>query len=209
MSSILNDIEITRLAKEKKMIIPFSEKQRKTFSLKGVETPCPSYGLSSCGYDITLQPKWLVAKDEPSDKPISIIKDYSLLDDEFPFIKQTGESVVIPPKGFILGVSNEYFKMPDDIMASLFAKSTLARKGLFVPPTITEPGWEGELVVEIKNELNRPIIFYSGIGAGQMIFFKLTDSSSIPYSGKYQGQTGVTPGFITGGHRQHLINLLS
>ena len=52
---------------------------------------------------------------------------------------------------FVLATTKEYFRMPVGVMGSLFCKSTLARLGINLPPTIIEPGWQGNLVVEIYN----------------------------------------------------------
>ena len=64
--------------------------------------------------------------------------------------------------------------------------------GIWFPPTIAEPGWEGELVVEILNGNDFPVEIHAGVGIGQMIFFKLDSGVDVPYNGKYQHQKGVT-----------------
>ena len=46
------------------------------------------------------------------------------------------ESIMIPPNSFALASSLEYFKMPRNVTGLVTAKSTYARCGLGVPPTV-------------------------------------------------------------------------
>lgn len=154
----------------------------------------PSKGLSHCGYDVSLQPKFRLSKrsnlNVNSDYVLDTIHDKDeTYNDWFDDIKSS--YVVIPPHGFVLGVTREYFNIPNNVVGSLFCKSTLARLGISLPPTIAEPGWSGELVVEIINNNDFPVRIHSGIGIGQMVFFYL-DKKVKGYKGKYQNQKGVT-----------------
>ena len=180
--SILTDKEIKDYAK-RGMISPFID-TKIVISENGVN--CPSYGLSHCGYDVVLQPRFSIGKK--IDRVLSILenntKDW--------FDEVNANSIIVPPKGLVLSVTKEHFKLPTNIVGSLFCKSTLARMGIWFPPTIAEPGWEGELVVEILNGNDFPVEIHAGVGIGQMIFFKLDNSVEVPYNGKYQHQTGVT-----------------
>lgn len=188
---ILTDKDIQRLCLEEKMIFPFSSNQIKTLDMaSGDQIRIPSAGLSSCGYDITLASEWKLAIH--SEKPHDLLTD----DKENWFEKRFDHQLTLKPGEFVLARTNEYFKMPKNICASLFCKSTIARCGIMMPPTWTEPGWEGHLVVEIYNVNPFPIIIHSHVGMGQMIFFELTGEPIKPYGAdrKYQGQTGVTVG---------------
>ena len=83
--------------------------------------------------------------------------------------------------------------MPTGIMGSLFCKSTLARLGINLPPTIIEPGWQGNLVVEIYNMSAFPITLNANHGIGQVVFFALDGKPDKTYDTerKYYAQTGV------------------
>lgn len=182
---ILSDRDIKEYAIDFEMIHPFDDKLIKT-NEEGKRIP--SKGLSTCGYDVVLAPEWKIAK------PTDDVRDILDADKEDWYEYQTGPSIVIPSKGFVLARTEEYFRMPDYICGSLFCKSTLARCGLILPPTWTEPGWEGNLVVEIYNANPFPMRIHSGMGIGQMIFFKLLSlpGSTYDHTRKYQGQTGIT-----------------
>lgn len=90
---------------------------------------------------------------------------------------------------FYLGRTKEYFEMPDDLMAFVQLRSTWARKGILLPPTVVDAGFKGTLTLEIFNcnYQKAPI----GERFAHLIFAKLTGPST-PYSGKYQGQINIT-----------------
>jgi dCTP deaminase len=90
---------------------------------------------------------------------------------------------------FYLGCTKEVLELPDDLMAFVELRSTWARTGLMVPPTIVDAGFRGNLTLEIASFANVPVPYHKRFA--HLIFAKLT-SPSIPYNGKYQDQRGVT-----------------
>ncbi len=115
--------------------------------------------------------------------------------DEKNFVEVIGESVTIPPNGFVLAVSEEYFQMPDDVAATVLGKSTYARCGINCLATPLEPGWEGYITLEFSNSTPSPVIMYANEGAAQVIFHKGNMRPKVTYGdrgGKYQGQHGIT-----------------
>lgn len=91
---------------------------------------------------------------------------------------------------FYLGVTNEYFEFPDDLMAFVELRSTYARKGIMLPPTIVDAGFKGTLTLEIVSFITQlaPI----GERFAHLIFAKMA-SPAVPYDGKYQGQRSIQP----------------
>lgn len=169
------------------MIHPFFEESVKTneFGQK-----IPSYGLSSCGYDIRLAPEFKLFT-KPNDGRIIDVMDF---DEEDIVNEKNGDSVIIPPGGLLLGRTMETFNMPNNVIGIAVGKSTWARVGANVLVTPLEPGWRGELVVEIVNGTNLPLKIYAGVGIAQIMFVR-TAEPSVSYAdraGKYQDQTGVT-----------------
>jgi dCTP deaminase len=62
--------------------------------------------------------------------------------------------------------------------------------------TPLEPGWHGNLVVELNFTFPRPIRVHAGMGICQVEFHRMAAPCRRDYidlGGKYQGQTGVTP----------------
>ena len=115
----------------------------------------------------------------------------SVVDDE-PFILHPGE--------FVLGQTLEWTELPNDLVARLEGKSSLGRLGLLIHSTAgyVDPGWKGNLTLELSNVANLPIALYYGMKIGQISYFKMSSEVDRPYGSpdlgsKYQGQRGPTP----------------
>jgi dCTP deaminase len=148
-----------------------------------------SYGLSSYGYDVTLAPRFKLFTNINS----GVIDPLDFTDENC--VDFEGESVVIPPNSYMLGVTNEYFCIPDDILVIAIGKSTYARAGAIVNVTPIEPGFEGNVVIEISNATPSPLRIHANMGIAQFCFFKGDQPAKTTYrdrAGKYQGQTGIT-----------------
>ncbi len=177
---ILNDKQIKKLAEEQEMISPFVGESVS----KGI-----SHGLNSFGYDLRCGSEFKIftnIKGATADP-----KNFS--EDNFITIKDE-KSILIPPNSFALASSLEYFKMPRNVTGLVTAKSTYARCGLGVPPTVLEGGWNGVLVLEFSNHTSNSIKLYANSGAAQILFFQ-GEQPQVSYAdrnGKYQNQIGIT-----------------
>ena len=98
------------------------------------------------------------------------------------------QDVCLFPGDFVLASAIEKFAMPRDVLGIVHDKSTLARRGLSVFNTVIEPGWEGFLTLELKNQGKEVILLYAGSGVAQVVFHRLDMETTIPYDGKYQDQ---------------------
>lgn len=182
---ILSDKQIRRLALEHGMIAPFVDYKEKESTQAGKIT----WGLSSCGYDFRLD--WEFAK------PRSATDDDSVVDPKKSMLMRSTQSrpFVLAPRKMILGQTMEGFIMPDDVMGIIYTRSTLARIGLFLNVTQIEPGWQGQITLEISNISDEPIGIYPGEGIGQLVFMQISERPERTYAhkqGKYQDQHGVT-----------------
>ncbi|HEX5466739.1 MAG TPA: dCTP deaminase [Candidatus Limnocylindrales bacterium] len=113
------------------------------------------------------------------------------VDGDDPFILHPGE--------FVLGQTLEWVELPDDLVARLEGKSSLGRLGLLIHSTAgyVDPGWKGNLTLELSNVANLPIALYMGMKIGQISFFRLSSPVERPYGSrelgsKYQGQSSPT-----------------
>ena len=113
------------------------------------------------------------------------------IEDDEPFILHPGE--------FVLGQTLEWVELPDDLVARLEGKSSLGRLGLLIHSTAgyVDPGWKGNLTLELSNVANLPIALYCGMKIGQISFFKMSSPVERPYGSKelgskYQGQSQPT-----------------
>ena len=94
----------------------------------------------------------------------------------------------------MLGHTIEHFTIPQDVIVIALGKSTWARCGVSVIITPIEPGFKGQVVIEIVNNTPLPVKQYLGCGVSQFIFLQSDESCMVSYSdrnGKYQNQTGV------------------
>ena len=89
-----------------------------------------------------------------------------------------------------LGGTREWLEVPDDLMGFVNIRSSFARAGFIIPPTIIDAGFKGNITIEIVSFRHQPAPL--GERFIHVVFAKLT-SPSIPYAGKYQGQIGITP----------------
>lgn len=98
----------------------------------------------------------------------------------------------VRPGRFCLVSTVEYFQMPKDIAGQVDSRSSAGRRGL-VTQTATniQAGWEGNLMLEIINFFDDPIRLFPYDAPSQVVFFRLDTTSSNPYHGRYQGQTGI------------------
>lgn len=148
-----------------------------------------SYGLSSFGYDVRLASKFKLFTNINS----SLIDPLS--DNSTCYVDMEGEYCIIPPNSYVLGHTAEYFNIPRDVLVICVGKSTLARLGVQINVTPIEPGFSGQVVIEISNSTNLPVKVYANQGVAQFLFLQSDEPCSVSYSdrsGKYQGQTGIT-----------------
>ncbi|MEM0173367.1 MAG: dCTP deaminase [Sulfolobaceae archaeon] len=133
-----------------------------------------------------------VGKEIVRFRPTNEVFDiYSHQDMEKFFIKERGEEFIIHPFEHVLLTTEEYVRLPHDIMAFVNLRSSFARLGLFIPPTIVDAGFEGELTIEVVGS-SFPIKLRRGTRFLHLIFAKTLTPVENPYRGKYQGQRGVT-----------------
>ena len=115
-------------------------------------------------------------------------------------VKVDGDPFILHPGEFVLGSTLERIKLPDDVVARLDGKSSLGRLGLLIHSTagFIDPGWDGNVTLELSNVANLPITIYHRMKIGQLSFVQLTEPAETPYGSgtigsKYQGQQGPTP----------------
>lgn len=119
------------------------------------------------------------------------LKDVIELDEDVPFFVQPGE--------FVLASTLEDITLPDDIVARLEGKSSLARIGLLMHSTAgyVDPGWQGHLTMQLTNVARLPVSLYRGMKIGQISFLRLSTPAERLYGdqrlgSKYQGQVDPT-----------------
>lgn len=175
---MLNDNDIRALCLDRHMITPFHEEQ-----------------LQPCSYDVTLS-KSIVRYFGRGE--INAM-DHTLHDLEYIRFSMNDEGFVLDPNEFILGSTNEGVTIPKNIAARFEGKSSLGRLGLATHVTagFIDPGFNGDITLEIKNLNNHPIRIFAGMKIGQLCFFDLHDDVDRAYGSAeleshYQHQSGPT-----------------
>lgn len=148
-----------------------------------------SYGLSSFGYDLRAAPEWRVFVNA-----FNAMVDPKAFDPAS-FVEVEADTCVIPPNSFALTRSVEYLRIPDDVLVVALGKSSYARTGIVANVTPLEPGWEGNVTLELSNTTPLPAKVYANEGIVQLLFFQGDERPETTYAdrkGKYMGQRGVT-----------------
>ena len=109
-----------------------------------------------------------------------------------------GEAFFLHPGELALAATLESVTIPDDLVGWLDGRSSLARLGLMVHVTAhrIDPGWHGQIVLEIFNSGKLPLALRPGMDICAINFETLSSAASKPYNkradAKYKNQSGPT-----------------
>lgn len=106
----------------------------------------------------------------------------------------TRDKWVLQPGEFVLGSTIEKLNLPNNIAALVEGKSSLGRIGLFVQNAAwINPGFHGQITLELFNANKIPIILQSGEYIAQIVFLEMKSFPMRRYNGQYNEQIGATP----------------
>lgn len=138
--------------------------------------------------------KLLERTTEPYIDPADVAKDLYRPVEITPYGR-----FLLQPGEFVLASTIEELTLPNDITARIEGKSSLGRVGLMIHSTagFVDPGWTGQLTLELSNVARMPILLRYGMRIGQLSFNRLSSPAERPYGhpelgSKYQGQSGPT-----------------
>lgn len=105
---------------------------------------------------------------------------------------EDGDFYRLHPGQFVLASTIEWVGLGDSLVGWVEGKSSLGRLGLQVHSTagIVDPGFAGQITLELSNVNKRPIRLYPGMPVCQILLGRLETRCEIPYGGKYNGQRG-------------------
>lgn len=111
-------------------------------------------------------------------KPVEEYMEEEIIDEE--------KGTVIYPHEFILGVTTEWFQLPNTLLANVEGKSSLGRLGLVIHATagFIDPGFAGHITLEITNLTDLPMVLYPDMPIGQIRFSPLSSPSEHTYGEK-------------------------
>ena len=103
------------------------------------------------------------------------------------------DTYILLPGQFVLATTMEFFALPNDLTAFVEGRSSLGRLGLFIQNAgWVDPGFQGEITLELFNANRCAIELRAGRRIGQLVFAQMDAPTENPYNGKYQGQKGAT-----------------
>lgn len=113
---------------------------------------------------------------------------------------------VVPGVGaFLLGETEEYFRMPENVMGMVVGKSSVGRMGMMAECAgLIDPGFEGTITLELANLLPvSGLPLERGMPIAQVFFMWLDEPTNMLYGdpgaqAHYQGQTGPTVSHLLG-----------
>ncbi len=141
--------------------------------------------IQSASVDIRLGDTFSVIEDNP----VGIIS----LSNEIKYKTINAEKYLLLPGQFVLATTMEYFSLPNNMTAFVEGRSSLGRLGLFIQNAgWVDPGFEGEITLELYNANRYAIELQAGRRVGQLVFAQLDREAQTPYRGKYQKQKGAT-----------------
>lgn len=150
-----------------------------------VITPIEKEQIQPASVDVRLGNTFSIVEDSPT----GVIT----LDSEIQYKTIKTNTYVLLPGQFVLATTMEYFELPDDLTAFVEGRSSLGRMGLFIQNAgWVDPGFKGEITLELFNANRCAIELTSGRRVGQLVFAKMDNSALNSYKGKYQGQRGAT-----------------
>ena len=127
----------------------------------------------------------------------SIVEDLSTgvitLKDEVRYKTINTDTYILLPGQFVLATTMEYVSLPDNLTAFVEGRSSLGRLGLFIQNAgWVDPGFQGEITLELFNANRCAIELKAGRRVGQLVFAEMDDTALTPYNGKSQGQKVAT-----------------
>ncbi len=150
-----------------------------------VVEPLSADSIQPASIDCRLDRDFLVVED----RNMAIID----LNSEIQYREIQGEEITIPPHSFLLATTMEYIKLPDNLTAFVEGRSSIGRMGLFIQNAgWVDPGFEGQITLELYNANSLPIRLQAGRRICQLVFCSMDQQALNPYRGKYQGQRKTT-----------------
>ena len=148
-------------------------------------TPCTREQIQPASVDIRLGNTFCVVDHLPSG--------ILTMDREIPYTSIQTDTYVLLPNQFVLATTMEYICLPDHLTAFVEGRSSLGRMGLFIQNAgWVDPGFQGEITLELYNANRCAIELKAGRRVGQLVFAEMDADALRPYRGKYQGQRGAT-----------------
>lgn len=153
--------------------------------------PFDATRVQPASYDVTLGERFLVFDDVHG--VIDCARDEQMIEAR---LEPNGSFMLLPGE-FALGATVETITLSPSFAAIVAGKSSLARRGLAIESAgFIDPGFSGQITLELANLTRRPLVLWPGMAVGQVAFLALHTPATRPYGvergSHYQGQRGPT-----------------
>ncbi len=162
------------------------------FSAEKVVLNGKSYGLSAASYDVRIAHD-LVLGPSPDRLLISMMqanRNWHALT----VLEAWADKLTSLPPPNALAHTEEDFDIPTNVVGYVIDKSTYARVFVNAFNTLLDPGWKGNLTLELVNHGSEAVEIKAGDPIVQLAFHWLDKPTKLPYVGKYQNQTKAAHG---------------
>lgn len=105
---------------------------------------------------------------------------------------RSASKLTIKPKQYQLTATLERVELGLTVMASLHIRSSLAREGVIGSFAAVDPGFRGQLTLNLHNDRENVVVIGEGEPIVQIVFHKLGRRATQGYSGVYQDSKGIT-----------------
>ena len=129
------------------------------------------------GYTFLIHKSWRVSKKGREAIAINPLENAGAGERHFEVVElEEGQYFELLPNEHVTVSSLETIKVPNDLMAVLYPRSSINRRGVSVDLTgIVDAGYEGQLVIPVKNHTAQVIRLYPGERFCQVVFETLTE----------------------------------
>jgi dCTP deaminase len=100
-------------------------------------------------------------------------------------------NVVLKPKKYELLATLETVELGLGVVAFLHIRSSLAREGVIGSFAVVDPGFRGQLTLNLYNVSDKEVIVKEGERIVQIVFHRLGNMAKIGYNGSYQNSKGI------------------
>jgi dCTP deaminase len=114
------------------------------------------------------------------DTPNAVLNNARLSKSQYvPF----GKEFILQPRGFVLGVTLEWIRLPSNLAGYVVGRSSWGRRGLIIATAAgVHPGFTGCLTLELSNVGEIPIAIKPGISICQLFLHKTEQTDLVDKS---------------------------
>jgi len=101
------------------------------------------------------------------------------------------KKVILKPKHYELVATLETVELGLNITAYLHIRSSLAREGVIGSFAVVDPGFRGQLTLNLHNVSEKEVTLGKGERIVQIVFHNLGSTAKKGYNGSYQNSKGI------------------